>query len=312
MSFASEVKSELSRVEPEKTCCQLAEISGFLRVAGKAVLSGKGRFGVTAETNDPAVARHYIKLIKTYFGANTELEIEGIERFSQTKRIQLPIGPEEGGEAILRETGLLMVKQGKNYLSDGIYEDLVKTKCCKKSYLRGIFLGSGTISDPAKGYHWEVVCDTQKLAEDLKKLIGTFVDLSASVAKRRNKYVVYIKNSAYISDVLTIMGAHSQTLVFESKKVDHQIRAAATRITNCDNANTDRAIDAAQSQVEAILHLKKTGKFEELTPKVREIAELRLENPDASLTELGQMFDPPLKKSGVNSRLKRVMELARS
>ena len=311
MSFASEVKKELSIIEPEKTCCQLAEIAGFLRVAGGVSLSG-GKFGVIASTGDLAIVRHYKRLIKSYFHKDVKISIEEKQLFGTTKQYILAIGSDEGGEEILRETNLLMIKRGQEYFTDGIYEPLIKSKCCKKAYLRGMFLGAGTISDPINSYHLEFNCGTEVLAKDLKKLIDSFVNMSSSVSKRRGKYVVYMKKMTYIRDMLAIMGAHPQVLYMEETQIRKQIRGRTVRAINCDTANMDRTIDAAADQIKAIKELKKKGKFDQLSPKVKEIAELRLTNPEASLSQLGDMLDPPLKKSGVNNRIKRLMELARN
>ncbi len=314
MSFASDVKNELARNEPEKPCCQLAEISGFFRVSGTAAFFGGGRFGIIATTSNPAIARHYKRLIKDYFGDSIDMEVQvqETELFGKDRRYRLTIDHEGAGEEILRETGLLMVRKGQNYLTDGIYEGLIKSKCCKKSYLRGMFLGAGTVTDPRKGYHLEIACETETLAKDLQKLINSFVDLSCGLSKRRGKYVIYMKNSSYVRDTLAIMGAHSYVLALDNTMIEKEMKEEAIRLTNCDSANMDRTLDAALEQIEAINSLKKSGEYETMSPKLKEIAELRLNNPDASLTQLGEMLDPPLKKSGVNNRIKRIFELARN
>lgn len=310
MSFSSEVKNELARIEPEKNCCQLAEISGFLRTAGSLRLEGGGKFRIVVSTTDPAIARHYKKLLKSYFGTPAELEIEEGGNLGKSHKYMLSIGPEEKSEQILRETGILMLRQGNNFISDGIYDGIVKSKCCRKAYLRGVFLGSGTVSNPSKAYHLEIVCGSKVLARDLCKLINTFVDLSAKTVERKGKYIVYMKKAAYISDTLAIMGAHSHVLALEDVLIRKQMRGDAARMTNCDSANTDRVLDAAEQQIKAINKLKENGAYEALPYKLREIAELRIDNPEASLTELGEMLEPPLKKSGVNNRLKKLLETA--
>ena len=310
MSFSSEVKNELARIEPEKNCCQLAEISGFLRTAGSLKLEGGGKFRIVVSTGDPAIARHYKKLLNTYFETPVDLEIEEGGNLGKSHKYMLSIGPEEKSEQILRETGILMIRQGNNYISDGIYDGIVRSKCCRKAYLRGVFLGSGTISDPSKAYHLEVICNTKVLARDLCKLINTFVDLSAKMVERKGKYIVYMKKAAYISDMLAIMGAHSHVLALSDVLIRKQMRGEAARISNCDNANTDRILDAAEGQIATIMRLKETGNDDNLPYKLKEIAELRVQNPEASLTELGELLDPPLKKSGVNSRLKKLMDYA--
>ena len=314
MSFSSEIKKELARTEPEKPCCQLAELAGFLRVASSVNIAGGGRFGVTASTGENAIARHYKRLISLYFEKkiSVKIKIEETELFGKDKRYLLVADHENAGEEILRETGILMVKKGQNYLTDGIYEALIRSKCCKKSYLRGMFLAAGTISDPKKGYHLEIVCNTEKLAKDLQKMINSFYDLSCNISHRRGKYVVYMKNSAYIMDTLTIMGAHNGVLEFESKMVEKSMKGKIVRKINCDIANAQRTVVAAQDQIDVINALKKSGEYDRMSNKLKEIADLRLEHPDASLIELGEMLTPPLKKSGVNNRIKRLFELARN
>ncbi|MGF6376923.1 DNA-binding protein WhiA [Clostridiales Family XIII bacterium PM5-7] len=310
MSFATETKTELSRIEPEKKCCQLAEIAGFLRVSGSIRLVGGGKFKVVISMDSPAVARHYKKMIKEYFQVETELEIVKATGLKKGHMYLLTIGPEMRSEQILRETGILLVREGNNYISDGIYDDLIRTKCCRKAYLRGVFMGSGTVSDPSKSYHLEFVCGSQNLAMDLKRMINTFVDLSAKVVQRKKHYVVYMKNSNYISDTLAIMGASIQMLEFENIKIKKELVNETVRITNCDNANTDRTLDASQKQ---IMHIKKIEDhlgLIALPDKLREVAELRLENPEASLTQLAEMMDPPMKKSGINNRFKKIEEIA--
>ncbi len=310
MSFAAETKNELARIEPEKKCCQLAEIAGFLRVSGSLRLAGGGRFTIVITTENPAVARHYKKLIKEYFQIDTELEV-GDSPGPKKGRVYLQtIGPEMRSEQILRETGILMVREGNNYISDGIFDGLIRTKCCKKAYLRGIFMGAGTVNDPSNSYHLEFVCASKTLAADLRKLINSFVDLSAKVVPRKDSYIVYMKNSEYISDTLAIMGASSKVFIFEDVKIKKSFVNNAVRMTNCDNANTDRTLDAAQRQLAAIKKIEAVRGIDWLPEKLRLAARLRLENPEASLLQLAEMMDPPMKKSGINNRFKKIEEIA--
>ena len=312
MSFSTDTKNELARTIPEKKCCQLAEIAGFLRIAGSLRLAGGGRFSIHCETDNAAACRHYKKLIKEYFNVDPELEIEEGGALRKGHIYSLNIAPDMKSESILRETGILLVKQGSNYISDGIYQDIVKKKCDRKSYLRGAFMAAGSVSDPVKEYHLEFTLDHEQLAIDLRRLIGTFDDLEGRIAMRKGKYVVYMKRSEYISDMLALMGADSQVLIFENTRIEKEVVNQTVRLTNCDSANTDRTINAASRQVEAIRKLMDSGKMGILSEKLVEVAELRLEHPDASLIELGEMMDPPLKKSGINNRLKRIMEAAKN
>lgn len=312
MSFAAETKNELSRLEPEKKCCQLAEIAGFLRVSGSIRLAGGGRFKIVTSTDNPAVARHYKRLIKEYFNVETALEIGDAQGPKKGHIYMLTIDPDMHSEQILRETGILLVREGNNFISDGIYSTLIRSKCCKKSYLRGVFMGSGTMNDPSRGYHLELVCATQTLAADLRKMINSFVDLNAKIVKRKDKYIVYMKSSDNICDTLSIMGAHSQRLLFEEVVLNKGIVNATVRLTNCDNANTDRTLDASSRQIACIRKIEKLRGLDFLPPKLRQAAQLRLEYPEASLIQLGEMMDPPMKKSGINNRFRKIEEIANS
>lgn len=310
MSFSVDTKNELARLEQEKKCCMLAEIAGFIRMCGSIRLAGGGKFTIIVTTENPAVARHFKKIIKDYFDVDANLEIGQGTTLKKGHLYLLTIGPEELSEQILRETGILMVKEGMNFISDGIYEGLIKTKCCRKSYLRGVFLGAGTISDPEKGYHIEFVCSTQTLSNDVKKLINSFVGLHAKQVKRKKSYVVYVKESEQIVDILNILKAHGQLLKFEDTRIMKEMRNKTNRINNCDSANLDKTLNASEKQVEAIKKIDQKKGLDYLNDKLKEVALLRLDNPDATLQELADMMEPPLKKSGINHRLKKIEEIA--
>lgn len=315
MSFASDTKNELARIEPEKKCCMLAEISGFLRVSGSIGLQGRGRFSIKITTENPAVARHYKKLLQDYFGIETKLEIGegkavGRARTGKKYSYSITIDADNLSEQILRETGMLLIKEGNNYFSDGIYSGLIRTKCCKKAYLRGVFMGAGTMSDPEKGYDLEFVLNSETMATDLRKLINSFVDLSCKTVKRGKRYIVYMKKADYISDTLAIMGASNQVFSMEETRIKKTMISSAKRSVNCDNANMDRTIEASLKQTAAIKKIDEKIGLNALSDKLREVAQLRLENPDISITALGELCDPPLKKSGINNRIKRLEEIA--
>ena len=310
MSFSADTKNELAHVEPEKKCCMLAEIAGFIRMCGSIRLAGGGKFEIVTATEHPAVARHYKRMLKEYFGIDAELAVGQGSGLKKGRSYLLSIGPENLSEQILRETGILMVKEGMNYISDGIYDGLIRTKCCRKACLRGIFLASGTITDPEKSYHLEFSCSSQILAGDVKKLINSFVDLHAKVSARKKNYAVYVKEAEQIIDILAIMGAHSQIFAFEDVRITKEIRNKANRINNCDNANIDKTLNAAEKQLSWIHKIQETKGLAFLPDKLREVAVLRLENPEATLQELADMMDPPMKKSGLNNRFRKIEELA--
>ena len=312
MSFSSDTKGELARIEPEKKCCMLAEIAGFIRMCGSVKLVGGGRMKLVIATDNPATARHYKKLIKDYFDVDAALEISEGTTLKKGRQYMLVLDDREGqkAEPILRESGILMIREGMNYISDGIYAGLIKTKCCRKAYLRGAFLGVGTMSDPEKAYHFELVCSTETLAGDLRKLINSFVDLSARVVQRRKSYIVYVKEADQIADLLNIMGAHQKFFEFEEIRMTKEMRNKANRLSNCDNANLDKTMNTALRQIAAIDKIQRVRGLSSLPPKLRDAAILRRDNPDATLQELADLCTPPLKKSGLNNRLRRIEEIA--
>lgn len=317
MSFSSQTKGELARVVPTKKCCMLAEITGFLRVAGSLRLVGGGKFTIVASTENPAIARHYKTLIREYFGSNAGIEVgnsqvPGKARGSYRYRYSLVIRPDEKSLQILRETGMILIKEGNDFLSDGIYQPIIRNKCCKKVYLRGLFLGVGTMSDPRKSYHLEFVLNSSQVAQDLKRLIGSFVDLSAGLIERGEEHVVYMKRAEYISDMLGIMGANEAMLEFENIRIGRGLRREVNRISNCDNANVDRTLSAAEQQIKYIELIDAKLGLDNLDPVLRETAQLRLELPGASLTDIGEALRPPIKKPGVSKRFAKLKEIAES
>lgn len=317
MSFSSEVKGELARLDITKKCCMLAEIAGFLRVSSSIRLAGGGRFSILASTENAAIARHYKKLIEAYFNNDVALGVGDSQKPGKSSakghnRYYLIIDPEEKSSQILRETGMMLVREGNDYFSDGIYAPIVKSKCCKKSFLRGLFLGCGTMSDPKKGYHLELVFSSEQLANDVRKLIGTFVDLSANITKRKEDYIVYIKKAQYISDMLGILGADDAVLEFEDVRMTKSLITETQRMMNCDSANVDRTLSASEEQIRWIKTIEEKEGLEWLPGPLREVAELRLQEPEASLTEIGESLTPPIKKPAVSKRFAKIKQLSES
>ena len=312
MSFASETKNELARVQPDKKCCMLAEIAGFIRVCGSIGLAGGGKFKIVTTTENPAVARHFKMLVKQYFNVEVSLEVGQASALKKGRYYIMTIGPEQLSEQILRETGILMIREGMNFISDGIHSEIIKKKCCKKAYLRGVFLGSGTVTDPEKEYHFEIVCATEILASDLIKMLNSFYGIKAKKSVRKKDFVVYIKSSEQIVDILAIMGASGKLFEYEDVRIKKGIRNQANRINNCDQANIDKAVAAAEKHIANIKIIEERIGLENIPEKLREVAELRIKHPDLSLTELGEMMDPPMKKSGINKRFIKIEEIAKN
>ncbi len=309
MSFTSDVKKELTTLEAGKKCCQLAEIALYLRFSGTITLSGG--LGIRSATDNPAVARRYAELIRDYFGIKTELLIVKGSGLSRGRSYELFIGPDMNSDAVLRECGILSVREGSNYFTDTLGPDVARKRCCKKAALRGAFMASGSVSSPsARGYHLEISCSGENLAEDIKKLMAGF-GLSPRHTLRKGKYVVYLKESEQIADFLSLVGASTQMFRLLDAKIYKELKNTTVRAHNAEMANLDKAVNAAQRQLADIRLIEEVRGIEYLPPKLREAAMMRKENPSLGLSELASLFDPPLGKSGLNHRFEKIAEIAR-
>ena len=185
----------------------------------------------------------------------------------------------------------------------------IQKSCCRRAFLRGAFLCVGSISDPEKGYHLEFVCTGEIRARQLQRLIQEF-DIEARILIRKKYHVVYIKEGAGIVDLLNVMGAHMSLMNLENLRILKEMRNSINRRVNCETANITKTVNAASRQIEDILYLRDHYGLQKLPPALRRMAEVRLEYPDAPLKELGQYLEPPVGKSGVNHRLRKLSELA--
>ena len=197
----------------------------------------------------------------------------------------------------------------KGHINPEISAALVKKECCRRSYLRGVFLGAGSLSDPMNSYHLEIVANSEEYAESLVKLIETF-GLHPKISSRKNVLLVYLKESEQIADFLNIIGAHQALLELENIRIQKEMRNQVNRLVNCESANMNKTIDAAYKQRMNIELIQKYHGFEKLNEGLRAVAEARLEYPEVSLKELGTLMDPPIGKSGINHRMRKLEELA--
>ncbi len=308
MSFTTDIKKELTGLETGRKCCQLAQLTGFARFAGSIVIIG-GKPGLKVTTDNPAVARLFITLVKEYFGTKTALQIGSGQLMRKGHTYSLIISPEMNAEAILRELGILGVLEGSNYIKDGLESANYKKRCCKKAALRGIFLAAGSVSDPGKAYHLEISCGNQAVASDVKKLMGSF-GLKSKVVTRRNKEVVYLKDAEQISEFLTVVGCTNQLFKFENVRISKEMKNKANRINNCEGANLDKTVNAAQKVIGDINYIEDTVGLDYLPGKLSETAIVRKENPELALAELALLFEPPIGKSGLYHRLEKISEIA--
>lgn len=309
MSFSSETKKAVAKIMPEERCCMLAEIAGYARIKGALRLMGGGHMGVTLNSDDPAVIRSLKQLTALYFDADSEIEIVRGSMLKKEQSYRLIFDDERTGEKILRGTGMMKVKDGSNVLMDGLDQEVIRKTCCKRACLRGLFLAAGTVNDPEKGYHLELVCSDKVTAADVKKLMN-FFSLKARITERRGSWIVYIKGSERVADFLKIIGANSQVFQLENVLALKSLRNRTNRISNCDNANLDRTVNAATRQSQDIRYIREHLGLENIPDKLRSAAELRISYPELSLGELAKLSDPPISKSGLNHRMSKLSELA--
>lgn len=309
MSFSMKTKNELSREIPENKCCQLAELSALIRMSGTIQLMGYKKVNVKIATENAAIARKIFKLLKIFFGVHTELMVKKNKLLKKNNNYMIIISNNIGANDILGRVGILRMEEDQFFIDYGIPQELILKRCCKRAYLRGAFLGAGSVSDPEKTYHLEFVNNSEEHSEDLMNLINCF-ELGAKIVQRKNSYVVYLKEGDKIVDLLNIMGAYSALLNLENIRVVKQVRNNVNRIVNCETANLSKVVNASVRQIENIEYIQKNQGFKILPDGLREIAELRLNYKESSLKELGMMLDPPVGKSGVNHRLRKIDKIA--
>lgn len=287
MSFSSEIKEELSGQIPTARHCQLAEIAAILSFCSRVTEEENGSFGLRMHTENLAVARKYFTLLKKTFNIRLDVMVR------QNKSIR-------GGRSFE------VVSYGD---LSAVRHVLIQNLCCKRAFIRGAFLASGSVSDPEKGYHFEIVCNSLEKANQLCDMIRSF-GIEARVTMRKKNHIVYIKEGAQIVDMLNIMEAHVALMNFENIRILKEMRNSVNRQVNCETANLNKTVSAAVKQIEDIQYIKATIGFDQLPEGLTEIAELRLEQPQATLKELGQMLTPCVGKSGVNHRLRKLSLIA--
>lgn len=308
MSFSYEVKEELARV-PSKPCCQRAELASLIRMAGSIkIMSGPKKAILQIQTEHASTARKAYKLLKKFIKSPVEIIISKNNFLKQRCLYTVTVNLKEAS-SLLREVGILVDGKKGFSFSNRIDEALVRKRCCRQAYLRGAFLGSGSISDPKGPYHMEFVTSGKRQASALSKLLHSF-NLNSRIVERKTNFMVYLKDGNHIADLLGIMGAHDSLLKFEDIRVMKEMRNSVNRMVNCETANLNKTVSTAVRQIECIHFLKKNKIFDRLSPNLKQIAELRIKYPDLSLKELGQMMTPVLGKSGVSYRLKKIENIA--
>ena len=308
MSFSAKVKGEICRYTDINKSEALAEISAIMKVGGTIGFSGKGlSFKITTE--NPASARLIFTLLKDHFDIHSRLMVKKSNSLKKNNIYMVVIDEEMGVRDLLKETGILMDIDGVMSINYRIDEKMIGTDEEKKAYIRGAFLGGGSVSNPEKTYHLEFVTHSEEYAIDLCKIINSY-GLNSKVIQRKNTFIIYIKEGEQIVDLLNIIGAHTCLLELENIRIMKEMRNNVNRLVNCETANLSKTVNAAVRQVESIKLIQSQIGLKRLPKNLREIAELRLNYPDESLKELGEMLDPPVGKSGVNHRLRKIEKIA--
>jgi cell division protein WhiA len=305
MTYALQAKNELARRELGKECCQAAELAAFIRLSGNIQISGK-RLTLNVVTSNPAIARRIFSLFKQVFNLSSELLVRRKIRLRKNNVFLVRISESMRVREVL--TSLGMMRDGS--LVQDLDDKTKNSKCCRRAYLRGAFLAAGSVSNPESSYHLEIFADYQQQADDLAALIETF-GISAKVIIRKNGYLVYLKDSEQIVEFLNVIGAHSALMNFENVRILKDIRNRINRLVNFETANVSKTVDAAVKQAESIRLIDDSLGLGALETPLRQLAELRLQHPEASLQELGDMLNPPLGKSGVNHRMRKLEKMAK-
>jgi len=305
MSFTAEVKEELARVENRKPCCANAELSALVRVEGTLHYTGSGRMRLEIATETAPVARKVIKLLRSVFDLTTELTVRR-SVLHKSNNYLITVVSQPALAAALIELGILDKDHSPLY---SVPVWLVKKDCCAIAYLRGMFLGGGFVADPHGDFHFELTAESEPVANDLVTLMKRF-GIGARVTSRRGSYAVYLKGAEPIVTFLALVGAHRALLRTEDVRILKEMRNDVNRLVNAETANIQKTAAASADQVAAVRSLERQRGLDALPPALREIAYLRLENPDVSLRELGELADPPLSKSAVYHRIRRLEELA--
>lgn len=288
MSFSGEVKKELAKHISPARHCQIAELAAIMHFCGQYGQTeqdqeGKSLFTIGFQTENEAVVRKGFTLLEKTFNISNGAALE-----------------KEEMQDILHKIG---------NLTEPVSPLLVKNSCCQRAFLRGAFLSIGSMSDPAKGYHLEFDCCDEAKAKQLQELIKGF-DIESKIILRKKYYVVYLKEGSGIVDLLNVCEAPVSLMNLENLRILKEMRNSVNRRVNCETANIAKTVNAAARQVEDIEYLMASYGFQNLPGNLREMAQVRLENPDMPLKELGECFDPPIGKSGVNHRLRKLSELA--
>lgn len=309
MSFSAKVKSEVCRITNISKEEARSLLSAIMKVSGSISIGANRKLSFKVTTENPAIARLTFKMLKEHFKIHTRLIVRRSNSLKKNNVYMVIITEEMGLRDFLVDIKVFDNKEEVISLNYTIPDELINTDLTRKAYIRGAFLGGGSISNPEKTYHLEFVTHNEKYANELSRVINTY-GLNSKVIQRKSSYVIYIKESEQIVDILNIIGAHSNLLYLENVRIMKEMRNNVNRLVNCETANLSKTVNAAVRQIESIRLIESEIGLQRLPQNLREVAELRVKYPDESLKDLGMMLDPPVGKSGVNHRLRRIEKIA--
>lgn len=298
MSFSFETKNELCKLQVQKLCCARAEAYGILLYCNTF-----SNLEVRIITENPNFALRLPRLFHRAFNLQFDRKPEP----EQPGKLIFQITDPEKLHHIINLLGYVPEQNLVLHINFGILEE----ECCRASFLRGAFFAGGSITDPLKRYHLELTTSHLQVSREMNALLQDCGFLPKNVS-RNSSFVTYFKQSEHIEDFLTLIGAPVAAMNVMSAKVEKDLRNSVNRRLNCDSANLDKTVEAAQEQLEAIRKLAHAGLMEQLPDKLQQTAALRLENPELTLTELAEEFEPPVTKSCCNHRLRKLLDLAKN
>lgn len=303
MSFAAEVKKELTGLAVQKNLAQ-AELAALIRMNGSLSLNNH-QFVLNVQTENAAIARRIFTLLKEHYGVRSELLVR--RKMKLKKNNVYIVRLKQETQKILLDLDIMDGAMFQSHISNEIKQSEKKTR----AYLRGAFLASGSVNNPETSrYHLEISSIYEEHNQDICDLLNQF-DLNARTLERRNGYITYLKGAEKIADFLTLIGATNSMLKFEDVRIVRDMRNSVNRLVNCETANMNKTIDAASKQIENIHFIEATVGLQSLPEKLQEIAELRIQNPEISLRELGEMIPSgAISKSGINHRIRKINDFA--
>lgn len=309
MSFTGKVKEELSHQINSARHCRIAEIAAIISMCGNIIISAYDTYAIKVHTENISVARKFYELVRKTFKINAEISIRQSAYSKKTRTYTIIIKNHEDSVKILQATKL-MDHNGNIEENMSLKDNIVIMKnCCKRAFVRGAFLSTGSIIDPNNSYHFEIVCNCQAKAEQLIKILEIF-NIDAKVVARKGYFVVYIKEGESIVDVLNVMEAPVSLMDYENVRILKDMSNYYNRQVNCETANIKKTVTTACRQIDAIKYIEETVGIDYLPENLQEIARVRTSHPDAPLKDLGGMLSKTIGKSGVNHRLRKICEIA--